>query len=49
VIAESVNLQPQLLKSQTEAAGDFDIEWANNPGTFPWQIKQLERISRMAW
>jgi hypothetical protein len=29
------------LKSQTEAAGDFDIEWANNPGTFPWQIKQL--------
>lgn len=29
------------LRSQTEAAGDFDIEWANNPGTFPWQIKQL--------
>jgi hypothetical protein len=29
------------LKSQTEAAGDFDIEWANNPGAFPWQIKQL--------
>jgi hypothetical protein len=29
------------LKSQSEAAGDFDIEWANNPGTFPWQIKQL--------
>ena len=29
------------LKIQTEAAGDFDIEWANNPGTFPWQIKQL--------
>jgi hypothetical protein len=29
------------LKSQTEATGDFDIEWANNPGTFPWQIKQL--------
>jgi hypothetical protein len=29
------------LKSQTEAAGDFDIEWANNPGQFPWQIKQL--------
>ena len=29
------------LKNQTEAAGDFDIEWANNPGTFPWQIKQL--------
>jgi len=29
------------LRSQTEAAGDFDIEWANNPGAFPWQIQQL--------
>jgi hypothetical protein len=29
------------LRSQTQAAGDFDIEWANNPGTFPWQIRQL--------
>jgi len=29
------------LKSQTEAAGDFDIEWANDPGSFPWQIKAL--------
>ena len=29
------------LRAQTEATGDFDIEWANNPGTFPWQIKQL--------
>jgi hypothetical protein len=29
------------LRSQTLAAGDFDIEWANNPGTFPWQILQL--------
>jgi hypothetical protein len=32
------------LKAQTEAAGDFDIEWANNPGTFPWQIKQLREF-----
>jgi len=32
------------LKTQTEAAGDFDIEWANNPGTFPWQIKQLKEF-----
>jgi hypothetical protein len=32
------------LKSQTEAAGDFDIEWANNPGTFPWQIQQLKEF-----
>jgi len=29
------------LRTQTEAAGDFDIEWANNPGAFPWQIRQL--------
>jgi hypothetical protein len=32
------------LKSQTEAAGDFDIEWANNPGNFPWQIKLLKEF-----
>ena len=32
------------LKAQSEAAGDFDIEWANNPGTFPWQIKQLREF-----
>ena len=29
------------LKAQTEAAGDFDIEWANDPGSYPWQIQQL--------
>ena len=29
------------LRAQTQAAGDFDIEWANNPGAFEWQIKQL--------
>jgi hypothetical protein len=29
------------LRPQTLAAGDFDIEWANNPGMFPWQIRQL--------
>lgn len=29
------------LAAQTLAAGDFDIEWANNPGAFPWQIEQL--------
>jgi hypothetical protein len=32
------------LISQTEAAGDFDIEWANNPGNFPWQITQLKEF-----
>jgi hypothetical protein len=34
------------LKSQTEAAGDFDIEWANNPGAFPWQIKKLNEFKK---
>jgi hypothetical protein len=34
-------LTTSTLKAQTEAAGDFDIEWANNPGTFPWQIENL--------
>ena len=29
------------LRSQTQAAGDFDIEWARDPGAFPWQIQQL--------
>ena len=32
------------LRAQTEATGDFDIEWANNPGTFSWQIKQLKEF-----
>ena len=27
-------------------AGDFDIEWANNPGTFPWQIQQLAEFRK---
>jgi hypothetical protein len=35
------------LRSQTQAAGDFDIEWANNPGAFPWQIKSLKEFR--AW
>jgi hypothetical protein len=29
------------LAAQTLACADFDIEWANNPGAYPWQIKQL--------
>jgi len=32
------------LRSQTEAAGDFDIEWANDPGAFYWQIKMLKEF-----
>ena len=34
-------LTTSAMRSQTEAAGDFDIEWANNPGDFPWQKKLL--------
>ena len=29
------------LRTQTEAAGDFDIEWANNPGAYEWQQRKL--------
>ena len=29
------------LRGQTEAAGDFDIEWARDPGAYHWQIKRL--------
>jgi hypothetical protein len=29
------------LAGQTLACADFDIEWANDPGAFPWQIKNL--------
>lgn len=29
------------LQTQTLAAGDFDIEWARDPGAFPWQQTQL--------
>lgn len=32
------------LRPQTEAAGDFDIEWANNPGEFPWMKKKLNEF-----
>jgi len=29
------------LRTQTQAAGDFDIEWARDPGAYPWQIQHL--------
>jgi len=32
------------LKAQTEAAGDFDIEWGNNPGEFHWQKIRLKEF-----
>ena len=37
-------LQTTALRSQTEAAADFDIEWARDPGAYPWQKKQLEEF-----
>ena len=29
------------LRSQTEAAADFDLEWGRDPGEFDWQRKKL--------
>jgi len=37
-------LTTSTLISQTQAAGDFDIEWANNPGQFQWQIIKLKEF-----
>jgi hypothetical protein len=34
-------LTTTVLKNQTEAAGDFDIEWAQNPGEFDWMKQEL--------
>jgi len=35
------------LRSQSQAAGDFDIEWARDPGAYHWQIQQLAEFR--AW
>jgi hypothetical protein len=32
------------MRGQTEAAGDFDIEWANNPAAYEWQKKRLQQF-----
>jgi len=32
------------LKSQTEAAGDFDIEWGRSPAEFDWQQRKLKEF-----
>jgi hypothetical protein len=37
-------LTTSTLRSQTEAAGDFDIEWANNPGNYEWQKIKLKEF-----
>jgi hypothetical protein len=35
------NLTTTTMRGQMEAAGDFDIEWANNPGNYVWQKRHL--------
>jgi hypothetical protein len=35
------------LRGQTEAAGDFDIEWARDPGAYDWQQRRLNEFR--AW
>lgn len=37
-------LTTSTMRGQTEAAGDFDIEWANNPGDFYWQKQRLKEF-----
>jgi len=32
------------LAAQTLACADFDIEWANNPGAYHWQITRLKQF-----
>ena len=35
------------MRNQIEAAGDFDIEWARDPGAYEWQIKKISEFR--AW
>ena len=37
-------LTTSALRPQTEAAGDFDIEWARDPGAYHWQQKKLQEF-----
>ena len=32
------------MRTQSQAAGDFDIEWANNPGSHKWHLENLENF-----
>ena len=34
------------MATQTLACGDFDIEWANNPGGAPWQVRRLAEFRK---
>lgn len=37
-------LTTSTLRGQTEAAGDFDIEWANDPSEYQWQHEKLQEF-----
>ena len=37
-------LTTSALRAQSEAAGDFDIEWARDPGAYPWQQTKLQEF-----
>lgn len=37
-------LTTSTMSGQTQAAGDFDIEWANNPGEHHWQKTRLAQF-----
>jgi hypothetical protein len=37
-------LTTSTMRSQTEAAGDFDIEWGRNPAEFDWQQQKLDEF-----
>ena len=37
-------LTTSALRTQTEAAGDFDIEWARDPGAYHWQVTKLREF-----
>lgn len=42
--ADIDELTTSAMRGQTEAAGDFDIEWANDPGKYHWQVTRLAQF-----
>jgi hypothetical protein len=40
------NLITTTMRGQTEAAGDFDIEWGNNPGNYSWHKTNLANFRK---
>jgi hypothetical protein len=40
------NLVTTTMRGQLEIAGDFDIEWANNPGNYEWHKKNLTNFKQ---